>query len=156
MGAGEIHAFLTDLAVRGRVSASTQNQAFSALLFLYQKVLEVEPGRIEGVVRANRPKRLPVVLSPQEVQRIVAELDDDLHARPQHGPLPRPQPAGCPAASDPHRDSLRKPATFRPAASGRRPAPNSNYQETWLESCVPEAAVIDCKSRKVRRDRLVE
>jgi len=74
MGAGEINAFLTDLAVRGHVSASTQNQAFSALLFLYQKVLEVDPGRIAGVVRAQRPKRLPVVLSPQEVQRIIAQL----------------------------------------------------------------------------------
>ena len=53
-GAAEINAFLTHLAVEGRVSASTQNQAFSALLFLYQKVLEVDPGRIAGVVRANR------------------------------------------------------------------------------------------------------
>ena len=55
MGAAEINAFLTDLAVNGRVSASTQNQAFSALLFLYQKVLGADPGRIEGVIRANRP-----------------------------------------------------------------------------------------------------
>src|SRR5437764_585966 len=52
MGAAEINAFLTHLAVEGHVSASTQNQAFSALLFLYQKVLEVEPGQIAGVVRA--------------------------------------------------------------------------------------------------------
>jgi integron integrase len=62
------------LAVQGRVSASTQNQAFSALLFLYQKVLEVEPGRIEGVVRAQRPVRLPVVLSREEVSRVLNEL----------------------------------------------------------------------------------
>src|SRR5947199_926005 len=74
MGAAEINAFLTHLAVEGHVSASTQNQAFSALLFLYQKVLEVDPGRIEGVVRANRPKRLPVVLSRDEVRRVLAEL----------------------------------------------------------------------------------
>jgi integron integrase len=75
MGGTEINAFLTDLAVRGRVSASTQNQAFSALLFLYQRVLAVEPGRIEGVIRANRLKRLPVVLSWEEVQRVIAQLE---------------------------------------------------------------------------------
>jgi integron integrase len=75
MGAAEINAFLTDLAVNGHVSASTQNQAFSALLFLYQKVLEVDPGRIEGVIRALRPKRLPVVLSPDEVQRVISQSD---------------------------------------------------------------------------------
>jgi integron integrase len=57
------------------VSASTQNQAFSAILFLYQKVLEVDPGRIAGVVRANRPKRLPVVLTRQEVRAVLANLD---------------------------------------------------------------------------------
>jgi integron integrase len=76
MGAVEINQFLTDLAVNGRVAASTQNQAFSALLFLYQKVLEIEPGRIEGVIRANRPQRLPVVLTRDEVDRVLAELRD--------------------------------------------------------------------------------
>jgi integron integrase len=74
MGAAEINAFLTHLAVEGHVSASTQNQAFSAILFLYQKVLEVDPGRIAGVVRANRPRRLPVVLTPDEVERVLAQL----------------------------------------------------------------------------------
>ena len=69
MGAAEINAFLTHLAVEGHVSASTQNQAFSALLFLYQNVLEVDPGRIQGVIRAKRPKRLPVVLSREEGRR---------------------------------------------------------------------------------------
>jgi integrase len=75
MGAAEINAFLTDLAVAGHVSASTQNQAFSALLFLYQKVLDVDPGRIAGVVRAVRPKRLPVVLTREEVRRVIEQLD---------------------------------------------------------------------------------
>jgi integron integrase len=75
MGAAEINAFLTHLAVEGHVSASTQNQAFSALLFLYQKVLEVDAGRIEGVVRAVRPKRLPVVLTREEVARVLGQLD---------------------------------------------------------------------------------
>ena len=75
MGAAEINAFLTHLAVAGRVSASTQNQAFSAILFLYLKVLEVDPGRIAGVVRAKRPKRLPVVLTPDEVRRTLAAME---------------------------------------------------------------------------------
>src|SRR5689334_7841532 len=76
MGAAEINAFLTHLAVDGHVSASTQNQAFSALLFLYKVVLGVEPGRVAGVVRALRPKRLPVVLTREEVDRVLAELRD--------------------------------------------------------------------------------
>jgi hypothetical protein len=75
MGAAEINAFLTHPAVEGRVSASTQNQAFSAILFLYHKVLEVDPGQIAGVVRANRPKRLPVVLTRHEVRAVLAILD---------------------------------------------------------------------------------
>jgi integron integrase len=72
--ATEINQFLTDLAVNGHVSASTQNQAFSALLFLYQQVLDVDPGVIAGVIRANRPKRLPVVLTRDEVRAVLAEL----------------------------------------------------------------------------------
>jgi integron integrase len=75
MGAVEINAFLTHLAVDGHVSASTQNQAFNALLFLYRSVLGAEPGRIEGVVRAQRPKRLPVVLTRDEVHQILGQLD---------------------------------------------------------------------------------
>jgi integron integrase len=75
MGAAEINAFLTHLAVEGHVSASTQNQAFSALLFLYQKVLEIEPGRIAGVVRAKRPQRLPVVLTRDEVRQLLGRLE---------------------------------------------------------------------------------
>jgi integron integrase len=75
MGAAEINAFLTDLAVNGHVSASTQNQAFNAIVFLYQKVLKVDPGQIDGVIRAQRPKRLPVVLSQEEVARVIAHLD---------------------------------------------------------------------------------
>jgi integrase len=76
MGAAEINQFLTHLAVDGNVSASTQNQVFSALLFLYKVVLEADPGTIAGVVRANRPKRLPVVLTRDEVRRVLAELAD--------------------------------------------------------------------------------
>ncbi|HJZ90661.1 MAG TPA: phage integrase N-terminal SAM-like domain-containing protein [Gemmataceae bacterium] len=75
MGAAEINQFLTHLAVDGHVSASTQNQAFSALLFLYRDVLQVDPGRIEGVIRANRSNRLPVVLTRDEVRRVLSKLD---------------------------------------------------------------------------------
>lgn len=74
MGAAHINAFLTHLAVDGHVAASTQNQAFSALLFLYRSVLEVEPGLIEGVIRAKRPERLPIVLSRDEVRRVLGQL----------------------------------------------------------------------------------
>jgi integrase len=69
MGEREITAFLTFLAVKKNVAASTQNQALSALLFLYQKVLEMPVEWLDDVVRARRPKRLPVVLSRDEVAR---------------------------------------------------------------------------------------
>jgi integron integrase len=75
LGATEINAFLTHLAVVGHVAAATQNQAFSALLFLYKCVLQVEPGRIEGVIRAKRPERLPVVLTRAEVRRVLDQLE---------------------------------------------------------------------------------
>ncbi len=74
MGVKEINAFLTHLAVERHVSASTQNQAFAALLFLYKQVLEIDPGLIEGAIRANRPKRLPVVLTKPEVQLVLGQL----------------------------------------------------------------------------------
>src|ERR1700727_2924642 len=59
MGAAEIESFLTHLAVDSHVSASTQNQALQALLFLYQRVLEMNVPRLEHVTRAHRSKRLP-------------------------------------------------------------------------------------------------
>ena len=74
MGAAEIEGFLSHLARDRLVAASTQNQAFSALLFLYQKVLQVELPAIDAL-RARRPKRLPVVLSTDEVRRLLAGLD---------------------------------------------------------------------------------
>ena len=67
MGAAEVEAFLTHLAVEGRVAASTQNQALSALLFLYREVLGINLPWLDGVVRAKLPQRLPVVLTRQEV-----------------------------------------------------------------------------------------
>jgi integrase len=74
MGEAEVAAFLTSLAVDRQVSASTQNQALAAILFLYREVLGQEVGWIEGIVRAKRSRRLPVVLTPEEVRRVLAHL----------------------------------------------------------------------------------
>lgn len=74
MAEPEVNAFLTDLAVNGRVAASTQNQALCALLFLYEHVLDRPLDRLDGVVRAKRPKRLPVVLTRPEVRAVLTQL----------------------------------------------------------------------------------
>jgi integron integrase len=74
MGAVEIEAFLTHLAVVRNVAAATQNQALAALLFLYKEVLKVELPWLEGVVRAKKPTHLPVVLTREEVARVLAEM----------------------------------------------------------------------------------
>jgi integron integrase len=74
LGAAEVEQFLTHLAVKGHVSASTQNQALNALVFLYQQVLEIDLGRFDAV-RARRPKRLPVVLAPDEVAAVLARVE---------------------------------------------------------------------------------
>ncbi|HEX4337024.1 MAG TPA: integron integrase [Polyangiaceae bacterium] len=74
LGESEVSAFLSSLALDGNVSASTQNQALSAILFLYRNVLGVEMGWLEDVVRAKRPVRLPTVLSREEVMRLLQRL----------------------------------------------------------------------------------
>jgi integrase len=73
LGTPEVTAFLTSLSGRG-VSASTQNQALSAILFLYQAVLDRQLGRLNDIVRAQRPVRLPVVLSRGEVAALLSQL----------------------------------------------------------------------------------
>src|SRR4029453_17573443 len=75
MGAPEIADFLTWLATNRRVHALTQSQSLSALLFLYRHVLHIEIGPIENVPRARMPVRVPVVLSRDEVARIMKHLD---------------------------------------------------------------------------------
>ena len=75
MGPAEITQFLSALAVQHNVAASTQNQALSALLFLYRNVLEQELPWLEDVVRARKPVRLPVVLTRDEVRAVIRELD---------------------------------------------------------------------------------
>ena len=72
-GAPKIEMFLSDLAVNGHVAASTQNQAFNALLFLYREVLHQELANIQGV-RADRPVRVPVVLTVEEVRRVILAM----------------------------------------------------------------------------------
>ncbi|MEK6551750.1 MAG: integron integrase [Pseudomonadota bacterium] len=74
MGAPEIEAFLTHLAVKGKVSASTQNQAKSALLFLYREVLEQKLPWLDKVTQAKASQRLPVVLTVDEVQAVLKRL----------------------------------------------------------------------------------
>jgi integron integrase len=75
LSADDITAFLTHLAVNENVAASTQNQAFFALLFLYRDVLQIALPKIENVVRAKRPEHLPVVFTPQEAKAILAKIN---------------------------------------------------------------------------------
>jgi integron integrase len=75
MGVAEVNAFLTHLAVEGRVSASTQNQALAALLFLYECVMNRPLERSDDVIRASRPRKPPVVLTREEVDAVLAGLD---------------------------------------------------------------------------------
>ncbi len=75
MAEPEIAQFLSSLATEGCVSASTQNQAFNALLFLYHEVLSKKIGLIDGVVRAKRPQRLPVVLTKEEVKKVLDRMN---------------------------------------------------------------------------------
>ncbi len=87
LGSAEIEAFLSHLAVRERAAASTRNQALSALLFLCQQVLGQDPGPALGAARASRPKRLPTVLSRDEVRRVIDHLSgtNQLMARLLYG-----------------------------------------------------------------------
>ncbi len=74
MGSAEVSAFLTSLAVQGRVSASTQNQALAALLFLYGEVLGHQVAWVANLIRAKSPRRVPVVLTRDEVRAIVGHM----------------------------------------------------------------------------------
>jgi len=74
MGAAEVEQFLSGLAVEGGVSASTQNQALAALLFLHRDVLGIDLPWLDGIARARRPERLPVVLTRHEVAALLSKL----------------------------------------------------------------------------------
>ncbi len=75
MGAKEVEQFLTYLAVENRVASSTQNQALSAILFMYKEVLNIELPWLVDLTRAKRPEKVPLVFSKKEVQNILANLD---------------------------------------------------------------------------------
>ena len=75
MGATELEKYLNHLAVDRKVSASTQNQALSALVFLYRHVLDIEIGFMDNLERAKQPERLPVVLTETEVRQVLAQLE---------------------------------------------------------------------------------
>src|SRR5690606_14493815 len=78
LGAPEIETFLTHLAVDRKVSASTQSQALSAILFLYRHVLETELPWLENIVRARRPSRVPVVLTQAEARSVLLHLPGEI------------------------------------------------------------------------------
>ena len=78
-----IEEFLTDLAVNKNVAASTQNQAFNALLFLYREVLGMNFGSLENVTRAKKPQKLPVVFTREEIRSILDQLEGDKWLRGQ-------------------------------------------------------------------------
>jgi site-specific recombinase XerD len=75
MGEDEIRSFISDLASKNSVAASTQTVALSALLFLYREVLKKDLPYIEGIERAKRPERVPVVFTQAEVKEVLARLD---------------------------------------------------------------------------------
>ena len=77
MNAPEITQFLTDLAVNGRVAASTQNQALNAIIFLYKQVLKIDLDQIRDIVRAPQRRKLPVVLTREETDAVLAHLSHD-------------------------------------------------------------------------------
>lgn len=74
MGEKEIASFITDLAVNGKVAASTQNQALNAIVFLYKQVLNIDLGDFGPMERAKRPKKIPIVLNKEEVGRILGQM----------------------------------------------------------------------------------
>jgi len=75
LGKRDIEAYLSNMATTRKVSASTQNQALAAILFLYREVVPIDVPWLDNVVHAKRPKKLPVVLTPQEVQKLLAEME---------------------------------------------------------------------------------
>ncbi|MFM8330595.1 MAG: phage integrase N-terminal SAM-like domain-containing protein [Candidatus Methylumidiphilus sp.] len=82
LGAAEVEAFLTDLAVQRNVASATQNQALAALLFLYKEVLGMELPWLDGLTRAKRPQRLPTVLTVREVGAVLEQLEGTLGLAP--------------------------------------------------------------------------
>jgi integrase len=78
LGETEVRSFLSELAVKEQVAASTQNQALAALTFLYDRVIERPLARIDGIQPARRSRHVPVVLSQREIQAILSHLDEPI------------------------------------------------------------------------------
>lgn len=78
LGQGEVERFLNHLAIRREVAASTQNQALAAILFLYKRVLGIKLPWLDGITHAKRPQHLPVVLSHEEVRKVLSHLDGEV------------------------------------------------------------------------------
>jgi hypothetical protein len=130
MGAVEVTQFLNSLAVQGNVAASTQNQALSALLFLYRHVLQVELPWLDDIVRAKRSERLPVVLTREEVRAVIGQLQGPsrLMAILLYG-------AG-PLGVCPSRGSTRMPAANGPGSGCSQPRVSM-----WTRRQVSDAAI---------------
>jgi len=94
MGAAEVSAFLTHLAVKRQVAASTQNQALAALLFFYKNVLKEELPWLKNVERAKRPARIPLVLTRAEVKRLLQRGCNLVVCSP-HNRLPHQSAVHC-------------------------------------------------------------
>ncbi len=84
MGVDEIRQYLSHLATEGHVSASTQNQALSALLFVYREMLRIDLPFIDGIEKAKRPARVPGVPTREETSKILARLSGVCHLMVSH------------------------------------------------------------------------
>jgi hypothetical protein len=154
----KMEAFLSDLAAKGNVAVSTQNQAFNALLFVYREVLHVPVGNIESV-RATRPARVPTVLTPEEARRViqatsgtpqlVVKLISRSARSPKRGAHPRPanshppcpisrQNAGAPGGGQERSQFNVRSSRFRVRCSfGAHPQPDQRQQPPYGRAAHP-------------------
>ncbi len=148
----KMESFLSDLGVNGKVAASTQNQAFNALLFLYREVVHHPLGQVQAL-RADRPVRVPVVLTVEEVRAVMAAMSGTpqlvakyLHPRPAPGRRRDEKPVGLPVSA-PHSPPFqsfakpwllpanRLPATVQPQCisdADLDPRQRRNLDEPWV------------------------
>ena len=144
MGPTEVGAFLTHLAVNHRVSASTQNQALNAIVFMYRNVVGRDPGKIGAFGRAKRPNRLPTVLTQDEVKRVLVHLEGTygLMARLLYGTGMRLME--CVRTSDPWRNPERgeRGHSSRRSSRGQRRPVRVQYLTSALLDVLLNAVVV--------------
>ena len=140
LGAAEVEQFLSHLAVRRQVSASTQNQALSALLFLYKHVLHIELPWLDDVVRAKRPERLPVVLTREETQRLLALLEGEVALVAGL----RLQTCGAPGGADQAGDPAYVASLLRHPSAGKRPGHSHGAGAARACGCEDHADLYPC------------